>query len=79
MIKMRLFILHRHIIVITSYSIHYTKLYEKITNDVDSLIAKIPVVQGSGAGQITMHPMLAKIFDQAEQISKKSGDSYNFV
>jgi len=49
---------------------------EKITNDVDSLIAKIPVVQGSGAGQITMHPMLAKIFDQAEQISKKSGDAY---
>uniref|UniRef100_UPI0025F26214 Clp protease N-terminal domain-containing protein n=1 Tax=Roseinatronobacter sp. TaxID=1945755 RepID=UPI0025F26214 len=38
-------------------------------------LAKIPKVSG-GEGQIYMDPQTAKVVDQAEQISKKAGDSY---
>jgi ATP-dependent Clp protease ATP-binding subunit ClpB len=42
----------------------------------EEALAKMPTVSGSGAGQIYMAPALAKVFDQAEKLSEKSGDSY---
>ncbi len=36
---------------------------------------KIPKVEGAGAGQLYLAPDTAKLFDQAEQIAEKAGDS----
>ena len=41
----------------------------------DIALAKLPKVSG-GEGQIYMDPQTAKVVDQAEQISKKAGDSF---
>ncbi|MBI3441900.1 MAG: ATP-dependent chaperone ClpB, partial [Proteobacteria bacterium] len=49
---------------------------EDVLSGVESLLAKIPSVEGSGAGQLHLSPNVAKIFDQAEQVMKKSGDAY---
>jgi ATP-dependent Clp protease ATP-binding subunit ClpB len=49
---------------------------ELIVTGVEELLAKLPSVEGSGAGQTQMSQNLAKVFDQAEQITKKSGDAY---
>ncbi|MEQ8394739.1 ATP-dependent chaperone ClpB [Thalassobaculum sp.] len=43
---------------------------------VDEILAKLPQVEGSGAGQIYMSPELAKILTQAEEVAKKAGDQY---
>ena len=43
---------------------------------VESELAKIPRVEGSGAGQIHMAPEAARVFDQAEQLARKAGDSF---
>ena len=43
---------------------------------VEAALAKIPKVSGGGAGQVYMAPTLARIFDQAEKIADKAGDSY---
>ena len=42
----------------------------------EQTLAKLPKISGSGAGQLYMAPALAKIFDQAEKIAEKAGDSY---
>ncbi len=48
----------------------------------DALIAtelalgKLPKVEGSGAGQVYITPATARIFDNAEKIAEKAGDSY---
>ena len=39
-------------------------------------LAKLPKVQGSGAGQVYLAPGTARLFDQSEQIAEKAGDSY---
>ncbi len=39
-------------------------------------LAKLPKVQGSGAGHVYIAPATARLFDNAEQIAKKAGDSY---
>ncbi len=39
-------------------------------------LAKIPKVQGTGAGQLYLAPTTARIFDQAEKIAEKAGDSF---
>ncbi|MDP6787378.1 MAG: ATP-dependent chaperone ClpB [Rhodospirillales bacterium] len=39
-------------------------------------LAKLPKVEGSGAGQVYLGPETARLFDQAEQIAKKAGDSF---
>ena len=39
-------------------------------------LQKLPKVQGSGAGQLTLDPALAKVFDQAEKLADKNGDSF---
>jgi ATP-dependent Clp protease ATP-binding subunit ClpB len=43
---------------------------------VDAELNKQPKVEGSGAGQVYMSPELARLFDQAEKIAEKAGDSY---
>src|ERR1700730_13863274 len=35
-----------------------------------------PKVEGGGAGQVYMSPELARIFEQAEQVADKAGDSF---
>ena len=42
----------------------------------DAELAKQPRVEGSGAGQVYMSPELARVFDSAEKIAQKAGDSY---
>jgi hypothetical protein len=45
--------------------------------EADALVAKIPAVTGSGATQApAMDGDTIRILDQAEQVAKKSGDSY---
>ncbi|MEZ0259495.1 MAG: ATP-dependent chaperone ClpB [Alphaproteobacteria bacterium] len=39
-------------------------------------LAGMPAVQGSGAGSLHLSPNLAKVFDQADQVTKKSGDKF---
>ncbi len=43
---------------------------------VELALSRIPKVQGSGAGQIYLTPTLARIFDGAEKVAQKAGDSF---
>jgi ATP-dependent Clp protease ATP-binding subunit ClpB len=43
---------------------------------VDAELDKQPKVEGGGAGQVYLGPELARVFDQAEKIAEKAGDSY---
>ena len=43
---------------------------------VEAALAKRPKVSGGGAGQIYLDPALARVFEQAEKIAEKAGDSY---
>src|SRR5690242_3878347 len=43
---------------------------------VEAALAKLPKVSGGGAGQIYLAPELARVFDQAEKVAEKAGDSY---
>jgi ATP-dependent Clp protease ATP-binding subunit ClpB len=43
---------------------------------VETNLAKQPKVEGQGAGQVYMAPETARIFDQAEAIAEKAGDSF---
>ncbi|MEQ8266905.1 MAG: ATP-dependent chaperone ClpB [Parvibaculum sp.] len=43
---------------------------------VETALSKMPKVEGSGAGQLYLAPEVAKVFDQAESLAKKAGDSY---
>ncbi|HTI86967.1 MAG TPA: ATP-dependent chaperone ClpB [Alphaproteobacteria bacterium] len=43
---------------------------------VEADLAKIPKVEGSGAGQIYLAPETARLFSQAQEIAKKAGDSF---
>ncbi len=42
----------------------------------DLALAKLPKVEGAGAGQVYITPPLARLFDNAEKIAEKAGDSY---
>jgi len=42
----------------------------------EDALAKLPKVSGSGAGQVYMASELARIFDAAEKIAEKAGDSF---
>jgi ATP-dependent Clp protease ATP-binding subunit ClpB len=44
--------------------------------DVEAALNKLPKVSGGGAAQPHMAPALARIFDQAEKVAQKAGDSY---
>ncbi len=50
--------------------------FEQLKRSIDAAISKFPVVEGSGAGQLRLSSDLAKIFANAEDISKKAGDSF---
>jgi ATP-dependent Clp protease ATP-binding subunit ClpB len=43
---------------------------------VETELNKLPRVEGSGAGQVFLSPEIARLFDQAEQIAQKAGDSF---
>ncbi len=47
-----------------------------LKSSIEGAIAKFPVVEGSGAGQLRLSNDLAKIFANAEQISEKAGDRF---
>ena len=43
---------------------------------VEQALSRVPKISGAGAGQIFLAPPLAKIFDQAEKLAEKAGDSF---
>src|SRR6188474_2421297 len=43
---------------------------------VEAALAKLPKVSGSGTGQVYLAPALARVFDQAQKVAEKAGDSY---
>src|SRR5437868_4581686 len=43
---------------------------------VEAALAKLPKVSGSGAGQVYLAPGLARVFDSAQKVAEKAGDSY---
>ena len=43
---------------------------------VETELNRQPKVEGSGAGQVYMSPELARVFDEAEKIAEKAGDSF---
>ncbi len=42
----------------------------------EEALAALPKVEGSGAGQVYLAPETARVFDQAEKIAEKGGDSF---
>ncbi|MBL8674838.1 MAG: AAA family ATPase, partial [Rhodospirillales bacterium] len=44
--------------------------------ETEAALAKLPKVEGSGAGQVHLAPELARVFDQAETVAQKAGDSF---
>jgi len=44
--------------------------------DVEAELGKIPKISGGGAGQVYLAPETARLFEQAEQIAEKAGDSF---
>src|ERR1700682_6093085 len=42
----------------------------------EAALAKRPKVEGSGAGQLYMEPALARVFETAEKVAEKAGDSF---
>ncbi|WP_026988432.1 ATP-dependent chaperone ClpB [Fodinicurvata fenggangensis] len=43
---------------------------------VEEALEKLPKVEGAGAGQVYLSPELARVFEQAEKLSEKAGDSF---
>src|SRR5437660_12032473 len=43
---------------------------------IDAELDRLPKVEGSGAGQVYMSPELARVFEQAEQLAQRAGDSF---
>src|SRR5476651_289508 len=43
---------------------------------VETALGKLPKVSGGGAGQVYLAPAAARVFDAAEKIAEKAGDSY---
>jgi ATP-dependent Clp protease ATP-binding subunit ClpB len=43
---------------------------------VDGVLQKLPRVEGTGAGQVYMAPETGRLFEQAEKVAEKAGDSY---
>ena len=49
---------------------------EQVLQGIDLALGKLPKVEGSGAGQVYLDPATARLFEQAEQIAQKAGDSF---
>ena len=47
-----------------------------VHREVEANLAKHPKVEGQGAGQVYLAPETARLFEQAEAISEKAGDSF---
>ncbi len=43
---------------------------------VEAVLAKTPKVSGGGAGQVYLSPEMARVFESAQKIADKAGDSY---
>ncbi len=43
---------------------------------IEAALDKLPRVEGAGAGQVYLDPALARLFEQAETLAEKAGDSY---
>src|SRR5882672_8225450 len=43
---------------------------------VEAALAKLPKVEGGGAGQLYLAPETARLFEAAEKVAEKAGDSY---
>ena len=48
----------------------------KALSATEATLKKLPKVEGSGAGQLHLAPETARVFEEAEQIARKAGDSY---
>ncbi|NQU57987.1 MAG: ATP-dependent chaperone ClpB, partial [Rhodospirillales bacterium] len=48
----------------------------KALRAVEAELSKFPKVEGSGAGQVYLSQETGKLFEQAEQIAEKAGDSF---
>ena len=44
--------------------------------DTESALAKMPKVSGAGAGQVYLAPEMARVFEAAQKLATKSGDSF---
>jgi ATP-dependent Clp protease ATP-binding subunit ClpB len=49
---------------------------ERVAQSVDAELGKLPKVEGGGAGQLYLAPETARLFDRAEQLAQKAGDSF---
>ena len=49
---------------------------EEATAAVEAALAKLPKVEGEGAGQLYLAPETARVLESAEEIAAKAGDSY---
>jgi ATP-dependent Clp protease ATP-binding subunit ClpB len=49
---------------------------ERALSQTEAELAKLPRVEGGGAGQVYMAPEMARVFEQAEKLAEKAGDSY---
>src|ERR1700751_2351402 len=49
---------------------------QAVASAVEAELGKQPRVEGSGAGQVYLSPEIARVFEQAEQIAQKAGDSF---
>ena len=45
-------------------------------SEVETALAKMPKVEGSGSGQVYLTPTLARVFETAEKAAKKAGDQF---
>src|SRR5690349_7803440 len=44
--------------------------------ETEAAIKKLPKVSGQGAGQVYLSPEMARVFETAEKMAEKMGDSY---
>ena len=44
--------------------------------ETEAALAKLPKVSGGGAGQVYLAPELARVFEAAQKLAQKAGDSY---
>src|SRR5262249_16684486 len=49
---------------------------DEIIQQTDLALAKLPKIQGSGAGQLYLAPTTARLFDNAERLAEKARDSF---
>ncbi len=47
-----------------------------VLKETEAELAKMPKVSGSGAGQVYLAPATARLFDAAEKVAEKAGDSF---